>query len=244
MAKTSSPTSIFSSRQIKCFAVDDEPLALELIQSYVNQASFLTLAGSFSNATEALEAMKRQPPELIFLDIQMPGLTGIELAAMIDAHKMKVIFTTAFDCFALEGFKVDAIDYLLKPIAYADFLKAAQKAQRYIDASSAPAAPRCITVKTGYKLHKIDLSEILYVEALRDYVAIHTASGEKIMTIASLQHIADKLPEAMFARVHRSFVVNISKIRIIERNRIVFGKTYIPISDTYKEQVKTQLNIR
>jgi DNA-binding LytR/AlgR family response regulator len=244
MTNINAPFSTFNPQQIRCFAVDDEPLALELIQSYVNQTSFLTLAGSFSNATEAMAAMKRQPADLIFLDIQMPGLTGMELAAMIDAYRTKVIFTTAFDCFALEGFKVDAIDYLLKPIAYTDFLKAAQKAQRYIDASSSPNAPTCITVKSGYKLHKIDLNEILYVEALRDYVAIYTVSGEKITTIASLQHIADELPEAMFARVHRSFVVNLTKVKIIERNRIVFGKTYIPISDTYKERVKAQLNIR
>jgi DNA-binding LytR/AlgR family response regulator len=236
--------SILGLQLVKCFAVDDEPLALELIQSYIEQTPFLTLAGSFSSATKAMAAMQGQPADLLFLDIQMPGLTGIELASMIDTYRTKVIFTTAFDCFALEGFKVDALAYLLKPIAYADFLKAAQKAQRYIDASPSPDAPKCITVKTGYKLQKIDLNDILYVEALRDYVAIHTASGEKITTIASLQHIAGELPEALFARVHRSFIVNLSKVRIIERSCIVFGKTRIPISDTYREQVKTRLNIK
>lgn len=238
------PTAPFSARQIPCFAVDDEPLALELMQSYINQTPFLALAGSFSSAIQAVAAMKRQPAELIFLDIQMPGLTGIELASMIDTYSTKVIFTTAFDCFALDGFRVDALAYLLKPVAYADFLKAAHKAQRYIDASDAPGAPKCITVKTGYKLQKIDLNDILFVEALRDYVAVHTADGEQITTITSLQHIAKELPEALFARVHRSFIVNLANVRVIERSCILFGKTRIPISDTYREQVKARLNIK
>jgi DNA-binding LytR/AlgR family response regulator len=238
------PIATFNSRQIACFAVDDEPLALELIQSYISQTPFLTLAGAFSSAIEAVAAMKSQPAELLFLDIQMPGLTGIEVASMIDTYSTKVIFTTAFDCFALDGFRVDALAYLLKPIAYADFLKAAHKAQRYIDASADPAAPKCITVKTGYKLHKIDLNDILFVEALRDYVAVHTANGEKITTITSLQHIAGELPEALFARVHRSFIVNLSNVKVIERNCIIFGKNRIPISDTYREQVKARLNIK
>ena len=158
----------FSSRQISCIAVDDEPLALELMQSYITQTPFLMLSGSFSSAIEAVTAMKMQPSELLFLDIQMPGLTGIELASMIDTYSTKVIFTTAFDSFALDGFRVDALAYLLKPIAYADFLKAAHKAQRYIDASASanPSIPKCITIKTGYKLQKIDLNDILFVEAL------------------------------------------------------------------------------
>jgi DNA-binding LytR/AlgR family response regulator len=235
-------TNFFTSQPTTCFAVDDEPLALALMQSHIEQTPFLTLAGSFSSAVEAMEAVKRQPAELIFLDIQMPEITGIELASMIDTYRSKVIFTTAFDGFALDGFRVDALDYLLKPVAYADFLKAAHKARQYIRASSSGAA-RYVTVKTGYRLQKIDLCDILYMEARRDYVTIHTGAGEKIATIASLQHIADELPEALFARVHRSFIVNLSRVKIIERNRIVFGKTYIPISDTYKEQVKAKLNV-
>ncbi|MDR3365723.1 MAG: LytTR family DNA-binding domain-containing protein [Prevotellaceae bacterium] len=132
---------------------------------------------------------------------------------MIGTYRTKVIFTTTFDSFALEGFKVDALAYLLKPIAYADFLKAAHKALRYIDASPVSGAPTRITVKSGYKLQKIALDDILYLEALRNYVAIYTASGEKITTIATLQHLADELPEALFARVHRSFIVNLPKAR-------------------------------
>ncbi|MDR0687817.1 MAG: LytTR family DNA-binding domain-containing protein [Prevotellaceae bacterium] len=237
----------YNLQPIKCFAVDDEPLALALMTSYIAQTPFLALAGSFSSAVDAIVSLRAQPAELLFLDIQMPDLTGLQLAAMVDDCKAKVIFTTAFDCFALEGFKVDAIDYLLKPISYADFLKSAQKAQRYIEASpataTAAAAPEYIIVKTGYRLQKVEHSEILYLEALRDYVAIYTASGEKIMTLTSLQHMDDELPDALFARVHRSFIVNLSKVKIIERSCIVFGKTYIPISVAYRSQVKARLNI-
>jgi DNA-binding LytR/AlgR family response regulator len=222
--------------KIKCFAVDDEPLALALIQSYVERTPFLQLAGVFSNAVDAAVAMKAEPVELLFLDIRMPGLTGLQLASMLDTYKTKIIFTTAYSSYALDGFRVDAIDYLLKPISYEDFLKSAQKAQRYIE-PPAPATAQAgsIVVRTNRQLMRLDFDEILYVEAMRDYVIFHTESGDKLSTQATLKSIASQLPEALFAYVHRSFIVNRTKIKVVERSCIVFGKTRIPVSPPYRD---------
>jgi len=223
--------------KIKCIAVDDEPLALDLIASYINQTPFLELSGCYNYAIDALTAMKSNEVDLIFLDIQMPNLSGLQFASIIDTYKTKVIFTTAFDQYALEGFKADAIDYLLKPISYSDFLKSAQKAQRLITGSitSEQLESGSIMVKADYKLHKIDFNDIIYLEAVRDYVAIYTESSGKILTLSTLKSIETSLPSKIFARVHRSFIVNVSKVKTIEHNRIVFGKCLIPISDAYKK---------
>jgi len=223
--------------KIKCIAVDDEPLALDLVASYINKTPFLEAVGFYNYAIDALTAMKTNEVDLIFLDIQMPNLSGLQLASVIDTYKTKIIFTTAFDQYALEGFKADAIDYLLKPISYADFLKSAQKAQRYITGaiSSEPLESGSIMVKADYKLYKIDFNDIIYLEAVRDYVAIYTESTGKILTLSALKNIESSLPSKLFARVHRSFIVNVSKVKTIEHNRIVFGKSYIPISDAFKK---------
>jgi DNA-binding LytR/AlgR family response regulator len=226
--------------KLKCFAVDDEPLALALIKSYVERTPFLQLAGAFSNAVDAAVAMKAEPVDLLFLDIRMPGLTGLQLASMLDAYKTKIIFTTAYSSYALDGFRVDAIDYLLKPISYEDFLKSAQKAQRYIEPPAPAPAPAAtqggsIVVRTNRQLMRLDFDEILYVEAMRDYVIFYTESGDKLSTQATLKGIASQLPEAQFAYVHRSFIVNRSKIKVVERSCIVFGKTRIPVSPPYRD---------
>jgi DNA-binding LytR/AlgR family response regulator len=212
------------------------------MRSYVERTPFLTLAGSFSNALDALTAMKTQPVDLLFLDIQMPEWTGLQLALLIDAFKTKIIFTTAFDHYALDGFKADALDYLLKPVSYADFLKAAQKAQRYI--GNAPAAPQeqSLMVRTGYQWRKINCADILYLEAMRDYVAIYTDAGEKILTLNTLQNIAAMLPNSLFVRTHRSFIVHLGKIQVMERNTILFGKTRIPVSNCYRKALQSRLN--
>ena len=224
---------------LNCLVVDDEPLALELMAGYVRQTPFLTLAGGCSSAVEALEMLKTASVDLLFLDIQMPQLNGLELSKMIDP-KTRVIFTTAFEQYALEGFRVDALDYLLKPISYAEFLKAAAKAQRWFKLQSAAVsgggAPQQIFVKSDYKMVQIALSEILYVEGVKDYIQIHTADGRRIMTLMSMKAIEESLPADRFVRVHRSFIVNMDHIQTIERNRIVFGKVYIPISDSYKDR--------
>jgi DNA-binding LytR/AlgR family response regulator len=225
---------------INCFAIDDEPLALELMRSYIEQTPFLRLAGCFSNALEAMAAMKAQPVDLLFLDIQMPGWTGLQLALSLDAFKTKIIFTTAFDQYAIEGFNADAIGYLLKPVSYADFLKAAQKAQRYIDAPAGQPSGS-LTVRTGYKWRKINHSDILYLEAMRDYVAIHTVHGEIIRTLNTLQNMAAMLPDTLFVRVQRSFIVQLHKIQTMERRCIVFGKTRIPVSNRCIKELMLRL---
>ncbi len=223
--------------KIKCIAVDDEPLALDLIASYINQTPFLELYGCYNCAIDALTALKTKEVDLIFLDIQMPDLSGLQLASIIDTFKTKVIFTTAFDHYALDGFKADAIDYLLKPISYTDFLKSALKAQRYISGAVPTVFPESgsLMVKADYKLHRIDFNDIIYLEAVRDYVAIYTESSGKILTLSTLKSIETSLPSQVFARVHRSFIVNVIKVKTIEHNRIIFGKSLIPISDAYKK---------
>jgi len=224
--------------KIRCFAVDDEPLALELIKSYIEKTPFLESAGFFGSAIEALQAMKERAPQIIFLDIQMPNLSGIQLASAIDTFKTKVIFITAFDNFALEGFKVDAIDYLLKPVSYDDFYKAAEKAYRYISASlneNESGNSGSLVVRSEYKLYKIKYEEIVYLESVKDYVVIHTLNSGKISTISTLKNIESTLPESIFIRVHRSFIVNITQVNLVERSSIIFGKISIPISENYKK---------
>ena len=228
--------------RLRCFVVDDEPLAVELMRSYVERTPFLNLAGCFSNAMDALTAMKTQPVDLLFLDIQMPEWTGLQLALLIDAFRTKIIFTTAFDHYALDGFKAGAIDYLLKPVSYADFLKAAQKAQRYMAGSAAvPPQEGSIMVRAGYKWRKINYSDILYLEAMRDYVAIYTEAGEKIQTLNTLQNMAAILPGNLFVRVHRSFIVHLGKIQVIDRHSILFGKTHIPVSACYRKELLSRV---
>lgn len=229
--------------ELNCLIVDDEPLALDLLEAYVKRTPFLKLCGRCSSAVEVLQLLKEYAVDLIFLDIQMPELTGLELSRII-GEKVKIIFTTAFEQYALEGFRVDALDYLLKPVSYPEFLKAANKALKWFGLCRSSAAPRremneepCIFVKADYKLLKIELSRICYIEGLRDYVKIFLEdSPQPIVSLISMKAFEEMLPAASFIRVHRSFIVNLNKVSVVERNRIVFGKTYIPVSDSYKEK--------
>lgn len=225
---------------IRTIVVDDEPLARELMGGYVRQTPFLSLEGLYASAVEALDRLVRDPVDLLFLDIQMPQLDGLELSRMVDT-RTRVVFTTAFEQYALEGFRVDALDYLLKPISYAEFLRAAGKAQRWFESVAATSPEpepqaRTIFVKTDYKMLQLRLEDILYIEGVKDYVRIFTADGGDVKTQMSMKSLEETLPSDRFIRVHRSFIVNLSKIRIIERNRIVFGKVYIPVSDSYKDR--------
>ncbi len=226
--------------KINCIIVDDEPLARKLIEDYVKQTPFLSLAGSYSNAVDAFEKVKEGNVKLLFLDIQMPQLNGMELSRMLDGN-IKIIFITAFEQYALEGYKVDALDYLLKPVSYADFLKAASKCQKWFERDSPKTSvieskQKSILVKADYKLLRLDIDDILYVEGDKDYVHINFTTGNPVMTLMSMKSIGELLPEEDFVRVHRSFFVNINKIKTIDRNRIVFDKILIPISDSYKEE--------
>ncbi|MBQ4280255.1 MAG: response regulator transcription factor [Rikenellaceae bacterium] len=229
---------------LNALIVDDEPLALGLLESYVERTPFLQLAGSYGSAVDALEALRSGRIDLAFLDIQMPQLSGLELTRLIDAERTRVVFTTAFEQYALEGFRVDALDYLLKPISYPEFLRAANKALNWHEAMHRAGDKErpetdSIFVKSDYKLVQLELKKIQYIEGVKDYVRISTlgddGSEHPVLTQMSLKTMEDRLPAGRFLRVHRSFIVNIDQIRVIERNRIVFGKTYIPISDSYKE---------
>ena len=224
---------------INCLIADDEPLALDLLESYIGKTPFLKLVARCSSAIEALDKLEKEDIELLFLDIQMPELSGMELSKML-REGQRVIFTTAFEKYAIEGYKVDALDYLLKPFNYDEFLQAALKARRWFESKSQTTSSdtqKSIFVKSDYKLIKIDLDDILYIEGLKDYVKIYLESSTRpVLSLMNMKTLEENLPEDSFMRVHRSFIVSLSKIRTIERNRIVFGKEYIPVSEKYQEK--------
>lgn len=231
--------------KLRCAVIDDEPLAVELMESYVRKTPFLELVSSFGSGVAAFEALRDQPVDLLFCDIQMPELNGMELSRMLP-EQTRVIFTTAFSNYAVEGFRVRALDYLLKPIRYADFLTASGKALEWFElkrqaAAPSPAvslgedSPRSIFVKTEYRLQQIELNRILYIEGLKDYVKIHIEEEpHPVVSLMSLKSLEELLPADRFVRVHRSYIVQPAKIRTIERNRILFGKDRIPISDNFR----------
>jgi len=225
---------------LQCFAIDDEPLALKQMCSYIEQTPFLELLGGFKDAVAALEKIHELQPDLLFVDINMPELNGLDFVRSLH-HPCMVIFTTAYDQYALEGFRVDAVDYLLKPISYPAFLKAANKALKLHELKKLPAETLLgndegLFVKSEYRVVRIRFNEIKYIEGMREYIRIHTTEGKPVMTLLSMKALEEKLPSNQFMRVHRSFIVNLNKINIIERNRIVFDKNvHIPISEQYKE---------
>jgi two-component system response regulator LytT len=232
---------------IKVVAIDDEPLALQLVKGYIEKTPFLELAGVFDNPLEAVGFIGSSDVDLILLDIQMPDLIGTELARVISGGP-KVIFTTAYEMYALEGFRLDAVDYLLKPFSYAEFLKAVQKAEKLIDAEknrlpSLEVKNDFIFIKSEYKTRRINFSEIHYIEGLKDYVKIFLTEEKKpVVSLSTLKALEARLPEERFMRVHRSFIVSLEKVKIIDRNRIVFGEVRIPVTDQYKENFQKFLD--
>ncbi|MDD4514670.1 LytTR family DNA-binding domain-containing protein [Massilibacteroides sp.] len=236
--------------KLTCAIIDDEPLAVSLLESYVLKTPFLQLKGTYNSALDAVGELTKQPVDLLFLDIQMPELNGLEFSRIIK-EETRIIFTTAFSQYALDSYKVNALDYLLKPISYPDFLKSANKALQWYELLRKPsleqepqsAEVESIFVKTEYKLVRIELSKIIYIEGLKDYVKIYVEDeAHPILSLISLKAMEEMLPDNRFIRVHRSFIVQPQKIKVIERNRIVFGKTYIPISDSYKQAFMEFLN--
>lgn len=229
---------------LHCAIVDDEPLALDLLESYINKTSFLKLDGRYSSAIQAMKDLPEKPVDLLFLDIQMPELNGLEFSKMVDKHT-RVVFTTAFEQYALEGYRVNALDYLLKPISYIDFLEAANKAIQWFERASHQEEIDCIYVKSEYKLIRIELNKILYIEGLKDYVKIYTEDQTRpILSLMSMKAMEELLPSSAFMRVHRSFIVQKDKIRVIDRGRIVFNKVYIPVSESYKQLFQKYLDER
>ncbi len=222
---------------IETIVVDDEPLAAALIRSYVERTPFLHLVGEAHSAEEALELMKGHPVDLMYLDIKMPRITGLELARMIP-QSVKVVFTTAYSDHAVEGFRVDALDYLLKPVSYEEFLESAMRAQRdMMPAEESRIQPGGhLLVKSEYRLLRIPFGDIEYIEGLKDYVKIFVAGESKaILSLMSIKSLEDGLPSDKFMRVHRSFIVNIDKVRVVERNCIIMGGRAIPVSDSNRK---------
>lgn len=235
---------------IKCLIVDDEPLALHIIEDYIAKVPFLQLIKATTSAIEAITIVQDGGVDLVFLDVQMPELTGIQFLRIANG-KTKVILTTAYPQYALEGYELDVVDYLLKPIAFDRFLKAVQKAQKIIEPVAAkPVAVKeevptqapyddflsdFIFVKTEHKIQKVYLHNILFIEGLKDYISIFTTE-ERIITLQNMKKMEDVLPERHFVRVHKSYIVALNKIDSIERSRIFIGDKIIPIGDTYRDQ--------
>lgn len=229
---------------LNCAIVDDEPLALSLLESYVNKTPFLNLTGKYSSAMQAMKELPDMKVNLLFLDIQMPELNGLEFSRMVDPQT-RIVFTTAFGQYAIDGYRVNALDYLLKPISYPDFLQAANKALQWFDLVQKPEEKESIYVKSDYKLVQIELKKILYIEGLKDYIKIYLEDSPKpILSLMSMKSMEELLPANRFMRVHRSYIVQKEKIRIIDRGRLVFDKTYIPISDSYKQAFQSLLDER
>ena len=229
---------------LNCAIVDDEPLALSLLESYVNKTPFLNLTGKYSSAMQAMKELPDMKVNLLFLDIQMPELNGLEFSRMVDPQT-RIVFTTAFGQYAIDGYRVNALDYLLKPISYPDFLQAANKALQWFDLVQKPEEKESIYVKSDYKLVQIELKKILYIEGLKDYIKIYLEDSPKpILSLMSMKSMEELLPANRFMRVHRSYIVQKEKIRIIDRGRIVFDKTYIPIRVSYKQAFQSFLDER
>lgn len=235
---------------LKCVAIDDEPLALELLSKFISQTAFLKLEGKFSNAIEALGFVNQNEVELIFMDIQMPDLSGMELARILDgkknSDKTRIIFCTAYHQFAIEGYKVEALDYLLKPYSYEDFLGAASKAYQYFERVNEALAPKqaepsvqhdYIFLKVEYQLVKVLLRDITHVEAYKDYVKVHLRSkANPLLSLTSMKNMEELLPAEKFMRVHRSFIVALDQIDSVAKNVIQIGAHQIAVGENYKDQ--------
>jgi two-component system, LytTR family, response regulator LytT len=232
---------------ITTIAIDDEPLALQLVTGYIEKTPGLQLIGKFDNPIDASEFLAVSAVDLIFVDIQMPDLSGIEFTRLLEKGP-KVIFTTAFEKYALEGYKLEIVDYLLKPFSYEEFLTAVQKVQRLLKLEQkgpvkVDSNNEFLFLKSDYKIKRINFDDILYIEGLKDYVKVYTRNNPRpVLSLTSLKLLESKLPDEKFMRVHRSFIVNLEKIDTIERSRIVFGKEYIPVSDQYKERFQEFLD--
>lgn len=230
---------------LNCLIVDDEPLARNLLKDYVSKVPYLKLLGDCASPLAAIEALRNNPVDLLFLDVQMPEITGLTMLKILQ-KKPLVILTTAYSQYALESYELDVLDYLLKPISLERFLKAVEKARQRLAVGQQPAAlekpaPEAVQpfifVKDGTKLVKIRWKEILYVEGLKDYVAIHTRQ-QKIVSLQRLKTLEAQLPAEQFIRIHHSYIVALEGIDAIHKDKVQVGNTYLPISDTYRKPFK------
>lgn len=222
-------------RQISCIITDDEPIARKGLRKYVEKVAFLKLAGECEDALQLSGMLKSEKPELLFLDIEMPYISGIDFLAGI-AHPPKVIITTAYEQYAIKGYELDVADYLLKPISFERFLQAVNKVYDRIERERKPDGEQYIFVKSNGLLKKVFLDDILFAEGMENYVLIHTRDSKEVVH-ATLKSLTDSLPKDTFIQVHRSYIVNRTKVEAIEGNTINIGKTRIPVSRNYRESV-------
>ena len=232
---------------LNCVIIDDEPLAADLLASYARKTPFLNLIGAYNNAVEAMKGIRENNVHLVFLDIQMPDLGGIELAKILPKDT-KVVFTTAFSQYAIDSYKVNTLDYLLKPISYEEFVKAADKVLEWFTKVNPSMKlfnkDRFIYVKSDYKMVQIKYDDIIYIEGVKDYVKIFTDNGEKpVMSLMNMKKFEENLPQPEFLRTHRSYIVHMTKVKLIDKFHIAFGKELIPISDTYKEDIQNYFDL-
>lgn len=223
---------------LNCAIIDDEPLAADLLASYARKMPELNLIGVYDSAVKAMTVLRNNPVDLLFLDIQMPELSGLEFASILP-KETKIVFTTAFDQYAIEGYKVNAVDYLLKPISFDKFVLSVNKVVelfKTINKQKLLSEEKFIYIKSEYKLVKVMLDKILYVEGLKDYIKIYLSEGRKpVMSLMNMKTLEETLPRPPFLRVHRSFIVNMAMADMIDRGRIVVGSSLIPVSESYKE---------
>ncbi|MFP9114735.1 LytR/AlgR family response regulator transcription factor [Flavobacterium sp. RHBU_3] len=233
-------------KNLKCIAIDDEPLAVKLIETFVAQTPFLYLAATSDNALDGMKLIKEHNPDLVFLDINMPQFTGMEMAHWLQQANtagIKIIFTTAYNHFAIEGYKVNAIDYLLKPFGYDEFLRAASKALRLSQQeTTTPEVNQeqdALFIKVEYQWIKVHFDDILYIEGLKDYVKFHLRSQDRaVLSLTSLKALEERLPSTQFLRIHRSFIVALKKIDSITKSSIIIGNKEITIGEQYREAFK------
>jgi len=234
--------------KISCIIVDDEPLALEVLSSFIARIPYLVLEGQYTDPFFAMEHLRKKKVDLLFVDIQMPDISGIELVKTLN-NPPKIVFTTAYSSYAIEGFNLNAMDYLLKPIAFDRFLVAVNEVRDYMELSEAAQevhqpeekdVPEYMFVKSNYKDIKINFNEVLYIEGSEDYIKIHTTT-KKVMTLLSMKGVMEKLPENQFIRIHRSFIVAIDKIESKSNERITIGKQSLPIGASYLNEVSKRL---
>lgn len=233
---------------MKCIIVDDEPLAIDLIAAYIERMDDIEIAATTNSPIEAISLIQNTEVDLIFLDIQMPNITGLELVKAI-SNLPQFIFTTAYPQYALDGFELNATDYLVKPIAFPRFVKAVSRAKELHDLKSKEsienqASDEFIFVKSEYENVKINTAEILYIEGLKDYIKIHIANSNKsILTLMSFKAILEKLPKKHFLRIHRSYIVNIDHVTSHQKNKLIVDDTRIPISDAFKHETLNRLGL-
>jgi len=231
---------------LNCIAIDDEPPALDLLNRYIGQTPFLRLLGSFSNAIDGLRFLSETQVDVLFLDIQMPDLSGVELARILTVgnsdQNLSIIFTTAFDQFAMEGYKLAITDYLLKPFGYEDFIRAASKALKWYQLSDKPKSLQAgredfLYIKVEFQTVKIPCDSILYIEGLKDYAKLHIEASEKsILSLITLKALEEKLPKGKFMRIHKSFIISLSKVTSVTKNAVYIGKSMFPVSELFRDE--------